>query len=178
MCVGSDSKEGMHIPSAVSRTVTKTRPKTRYSRGCPSDADGSLLHAKKRRSISRRGESSQAAPSTAPCASSSQMPQAARNLSTRYRSSAPQSSLLKSSECSRSNRHEAGNERVLRERSSHRSAPSFALNTARFTAKRKPGGTGGLGIELRKDAMRMLTLFVRRKANGRERYREFLSGPA
>ena len=57
------------------------------------------------------------------------------------------------------------------------SAPSFALCIARFTAKRKQG-TGGLGIELRKDAIRTPTLLIWWKATWRGRYRESLVSPA
>ena len=42
-------------------------------------------------------------------------------------------------QCAGINRHEAGNERVPRERSSEPLAPSFALHTARCVAKRKQG---------------------------------------
>jgi hypothetical protein len=49
----------------------------------------------------------------------------------------------------------------------NRSAPSFALHTARCSAKRNRG-TGGLGIELRKDAIRTLTLLHWRKAKWAE----------
>ncbi len=38
------------------------------------------------------------------------------------------------------------------------SAPSFALGTARCTAKRKQGNIGGLGMELRKRPIRTPTL--------------------
>ena len=40
-------------------------------------------------------------------------------------------------QCAGINRHEAGNARVLRERSSEPLAPSFALHTVRCAAKRK-----------------------------------------
>ncbi len=45
----------------------------------------------------------------------------------------------------------------------NRSAPSFALHTARCR-RSVNRGTGGLGIELRKDAIRTLTLLTWRKA--------------
>jgi hypothetical protein len=41
----------------------------------------------------------------------------------------------------------------------NRSAPSFAPRSVRGEAKRKPG-IGGLGIELRRDGIRMLTPYT------------------
>ena len=73
-------------------------------------------------------------------------------------------------QCAGINRHEAGNERVLRERSSESAlASSFALHTARCVAKRKQG-SGGLGIELRKYAISAdSVLSVGRQHGGRKR---------
>jgi len=66
--------------------------------------------------------------------------------------------------CFRSNRHEAGNERVLRERSSEPLGPEFCVAHREVCGEALNRGTGGLGIELRKDAIRTLTLLHWRKA--------------
>ena len=57
-----------------------------------------------------------------------------------------------------------------RERSSEPLGPSFALGTERCTAKRKQG-TGGLGIELQKDAIGAPTRLTWWKATWRGGYR-------
>ena len=61
--------------------------------------------------------------------------------------------------CPGINRHEGEDERVLRERSSEPLGPEFAPRPVRGDAKHKQG-IGGLGIELRKDSIRMLTPYT------------------
>jgi hypothetical protein len=73
-------------------------------------------------------------------------------------------STSSSMQCAGLNRHEAGNERVLRERSSEPLGPEFCVAHREVCGEALNRGTGGLGIELRKDAIRTLTLLHWRKA--------------
>src|SRR5713226_5984734 len=59
-------------------------------------------------------------------------------------------------QCAGVNRHEVEDERALRERSSDPLGPESCAVTARDTAKRRQG-IGGVGIQLRKDAIRTPT---------------------
>jgi hypothetical protein len=60
-------------------------------------------------------------------------------------------------QCAGINRHEVENGRVSRERSNDPLGPEFCASpTVRWAAKRKQG-IGGLGIQLRKDAIRTPT---------------------
>jgi hypothetical protein len=61
--------------------------------------------------------------------------------------------------CAGINRHEGEDERAYEKGLANCSAPSFAPRTVRGEAKRKQG-IGGLGIVLRKDAIRMLTPYT------------------
>ena len=59
-------------------------------------------------------------------------------------------------QCAGMNRHEAENERVSRERSSDPLGPESCVATVRDPTKRRQG-IGGVGIQLRKDAIRTPT---------------------
>ncbi len=59
-------------------------------------------------------------------------------------------------QCTGMNRHEVEDERALRERSSDPLGPESCAVTARDTVKRRQG-IGGVGIQLRKDAIRTPT---------------------
>jgi hypothetical protein len=60
------------------------------------------------------------------------------------------------SQCAGMNRYEVEDERALRERSSDPLGPESCAVTARDTVKRRQG-IGGVGIQLRKDAIRTPT---------------------
>ena len=59
-------------------------------------------------------------------------------------------------QCAGMNRYEVEDERALRERSSDPLGPESCAVTARYTVKRRQG-IGGVGIQLRKDAIRTPT---------------------
>jgi hypothetical protein len=59
-------------------------------------------------------------------------------------------------QCAGMNRYEVEDERALRERSSDPLGPESCAVTARDTVKRRQG-IGGVGIQLRKDAIRTPT---------------------
>jgi hypothetical protein len=60
--------------------------------------------------------------------------------------------------CAGINRHEAENAKFLRERTNDLLGPEFCVGYRRGTQRSVNGGIGGMGNELRKDAIRTPTL--------------------